>query len=277
MTAKTEAVLALVAALTQKITQSKAELDAQAIGNALYGLQNMTADTWQVRAVLIAIETKYPDSLFSMTSDPLEWCQAVAATLRLVENSTDKQVPILLLKKLFPGQSIEENGENLMQIKRFFVEALWEKHWNKTNNTLDLHGLDHLSADYLLEYAIKKEVVGVCAIIAGIGSHSTPAHRFSMHQKVEHFLRKNNIVTGTWDAVGGRITFPRSTPALSGSLATIFNSQSAPPRCTLPTPSSSSKVSTGDQKQASTGPQKKDNPTKKGGHKNPKPPPGSKR
>ncbi|STX29205.1 Response regulator consisting of a CheY-like receiver domain and a Fis-type HTH domain [Legionella beliardensis] len=58
MDAKNEAVQAVLCALADKITASSASLNAQEIGNALYGLQNMDARSEAVQAVLRALADK---------------------------------------------------------------------------------------------------------------------------------------------------------------------------------------------------------------------------
>ncbi len=58
----TQAVQGLVAALTTKIGHSNATLDAQAIGNALYGLQKMDATSLAVQGLVEALKSKIVDS-----------------------------------------------------------------------------------------------------------------------------------------------------------------------------------------------------------------------
>ena len=56
MEASSEAVKDLLKALTVKIRNSRADLDAQAIGNAFLGIQNMTGEA--VQRVVEALEKK---------------------------------------------------------------------------------------------------------------------------------------------------------------------------------------------------------------------------
>ena len=48
----------MLAVLTEKIKLSKGLLDAQAIGNALYGLQGMSSDSKEVRGMLVVLTEK---------------------------------------------------------------------------------------------------------------------------------------------------------------------------------------------------------------------------
>ncbi len=60
LNAKTSEVRKLLTALTDKIQQYKDEIDAQAIGNGLYGLQNMDATVQKVAQLINALEVKNP-------------------------------------------------------------------------------------------------------------------------------------------------------------------------------------------------------------------------
>ena len=48
----------LVAALSEKVSASEAKLDGQAIGNACYGLQKMTAASEEEKGLLAALSEK---------------------------------------------------------------------------------------------------------------------------------------------------------------------------------------------------------------------------
>jgi hypothetical protein len=52
----------LLSVLTEKLNDSSAIMDSQAIGNALYGIQSMSSDAPEVRALLIALTAKVKDT-----------------------------------------------------------------------------------------------------------------------------------------------------------------------------------------------------------------------
>ena len=58
MSSDNEAVRELLRILSQKITESPELMKSQNIGNALYGLQNMSCDSIEVRLVLSALSKK---------------------------------------------------------------------------------------------------------------------------------------------------------------------------------------------------------------------------
>jgi hypothetical protein len=55
-------VKAFLAALAAKVTDSRAELGAQEIGNSLYGLQGLNSDCFEVQAIIHALTLKIPQS-----------------------------------------------------------------------------------------------------------------------------------------------------------------------------------------------------------------------
>ncbi len=55
MSSQEAEVRAVLDALGRKISESRQELDAQSIGNALYGLQGMSSQVAEVRAVMDAL------------------------------------------------------------------------------------------------------------------------------------------------------------------------------------------------------------------------------
>ena len=52
----------MLTALTAKLSDSTAELGGQAVGNALFGLQRMSSDVPEVRAMLTALTAKIQGS-----------------------------------------------------------------------------------------------------------------------------------------------------------------------------------------------------------------------
>jgi hypothetical protein len=64
-------VRAVISALTGKIKASLLEMNAQELGNALYGLQNMTSDHREVRDLALALSEKVESSKYDLASQEI--------------------------------------------------------------------------------------------------------------------------------------------------------------------------------------------------------------
>ena len=61
----------MLCALSRKIRESSQEMNGQAIGSALYGLQNMKSDSAEFLSVLNALEVKIEESSRVMEGKPI--------------------------------------------------------------------------------------------------------------------------------------------------------------------------------------------------------------
>jgi hypothetical protein len=64
-------VRAVINAITMKLQASQLEMNAQELGNALYGLQNMSCDYIEVRRLLAALTLKVSSSKHELTSQEI--------------------------------------------------------------------------------------------------------------------------------------------------------------------------------------------------------------
>src|SRR3990167_7309639 len=71
MSAESNEVKALLSDLTTKIVISKALLSGQNMANSIYGLQNMSTESAQVKALLSALTTKIRISKESLTAQAI--------------------------------------------------------------------------------------------------------------------------------------------------------------------------------------------------------------
>ena len=218
MEASTPVVQNLLITLTDKIQQSKAELNAQAIGNALYGLQNI--NTSLHGELLNLLYSKHITSL-SYESSPLEWSQCVAALLKLSKTNAvnlfnNPQCAQLLL----PDNLVEPSLE---QVTQLFITKLAAKHVK--NNLLDLHGLDHLSAQQLLTDSALKNID---TIVFGKGSHSKSHHANTMKTMVQNYITHNNL-QASWQHGRVKIKPPAYNPRLfSANQQPLIHSEKTP-------------------------------------------------
>jgi outer membrane murein-binding lipoprotein Lpp len=71
----------VLAALAPKVESCREELDAQAVGNAVYGLQSMSSDVREVKDVLAALAPKVEscrEELSGLQSAGSCWCSGSA-------------------------------------------------------------------------------------------------------------------------------------------------------------------------------------------------------
>ena len=196
MDASSGAVQGVLLALAEKIKVSRCELNPQAIGNSLYGLQKMSLACLGVRPVLNTIESKFLSSdAIKIEYLSLEWCQSVSSYLCIAENNPEVLINPRAFKYFFPDVASYE----MSALKKLFIDALKSKYVK--NECVDLHGLDHLSARFLLA-GIDVGSVEIKQMICGRGSHSKIAHRNTMRRILEEHIEKHRI-TGIWSEDGG--------------------------------------------------------------------------
>jgi hypothetical protein len=196
MDASSDGVQGVLLALAKKIKASNCELGAQAIGHSLYGLQKMSLSCPGVRSVLNAIENKMLSSdAIKIEHLSFEWCQSVSSYLCIAENNPEALINVSVLKYFFP----DVTSHDMSALKELFVDDL--KHKCVKGNSLDLHGLDHLSARLLLA-GIDVSSDKINQIICGRGSHSKIAHRTTMRCILKEYIEKYKI-TGSWSEDSG--------------------------------------------------------------------------
>jgi len=189
-------------ALAKKINRSNCELEAQHIGNSLYGLQKMSLACRPVKCVLNAIESKFFSSdAIKIEYLSLEWCQSVSSYLCIAENNPEALINLRAFKYFFPYVASYE----MSVLKKLFIDALKSKYVK--NECVDLHGLDHLSARFLLA-GIDVGSVEIKQMICGRGSHSKIAHRNTMRRILEEHIDKHTI-TGIWSEDSGHFDVSR--------------------------------------------------------------------
>ena len=202
MDASSGAAQGVLLALAEKINGSNFELEAQHIGNSLYGLQKMSLACRPVQCVLNAIESKFFSSdAIKIEYLSLEWCQSVSSYLCIAENNPEALINPRAFEYFFPDVASYE----MSVLKKLFIDALKSKYVK--NECVDLHGLDHLSARFLLA-GIDVGSVEIKQMICGRGSHSKIAHRNTMRRILEEHIEKHTI-TGIWSEDSGHFDVSR--------------------------------------------------------------------
>ena len=195
MEATTPAVQAVLSALADKISQSNAKLNAQAIGNISYGLQKMDLNIKAVYQIFSTLMLPFIDS----SADFLEWCQLVAGFIATAQVSHMQYVTKQAAESFFQKQDFTTRGDGSVDIQDIRSEFLRTLRCIKIKNSqVDLHGLDHLSAQYLLNDVLVENPKPLSLIITGRGSHSKAANKGRMQQLVNDCLQKNGM-SGTWN------------------------------------------------------------------------------
>ena len=185
--AKTIEVRKLLTVLTDKIQNSKAALDAQAIGNGLYGLQNMDATVQEVAQLINALEEKKPHYNQLVQND---WArnQLVSSYIALSNTFNNKQHEEDFLKQ--KGQYIfSKINDESSNVKDRFYQELVNKYVK--DDVLDLHGLDHLTAKYLLKNLHDHSGHSI-KVIFGKASHNVTSHNF-MKVIVDEWIKEHNL------------------------------------------------------------------------------------
>jgi hypothetical protein len=168
------------------------------ISRCIKGLKGVPA-IFEVQEVLIALTKAIQQSSaklnllyskcltsLSYAANPTAWSQSVASLLKL--SKTNK---INLFSKpdcaelLLPGNMVDPSLE---QVTELFIDTLTANHVK--NNLLNLHGLDHLSAQKLLTDG---ELKDIDIIVFGRGSHSKSRHANTMKTIVEYYINDNNL------------------------------------------------------------------------------------
>ena len=202
MDASSEVVQGVLLALVEKIKASNCALKAQHISNSLYGLQKMSLSCPGVHPVLCAIERKmFSSDTINIEHFSLEWCQSVSSYLCLAENNPQESINSSVLKYFFPDVTSYE----MSALKKLFVDDLKNK--CVKGNSLDLHGLDHLSARFLLA-GMDVSSDKINQMICGRGSHSKIAHRNTMRCILKEYIEKHKII-GSWSEDSGRFDISR--------------------------------------------------------------------
>jgi hypothetical protein len=155
MDATTPEVRELLHELTLKIQASTASLDAQAIGNALYGLQNMSLDHADAHTLLFSLVSKFPKLSKDLQKNRWEWSQAAASYLQLKYNSPLHNKIGAQVVKYFFPGEQVDTREYLTDEFKALLVASLKKK-HLMNCVLDLHELDHLSARLLLTNLVSK-------------------------------------------------------------------------------------------------------------------------
>jgi hypothetical protein len=113
--------------LAPKIKECKETLSAQAVGNALYGLQNMSSDVDEVRSVLRELAPKVKEC-----KEPLD-AQAVGNALYGLQNmSSDEDEVRSVLRELAPKVkeckdtlSAQEVGNAMFGLRNIYIDLTW--------------------------------------------------------------------------------------------------------------------------------------------------------
>lgn len=190
-------------ALALQIENSQAQLDAQAIGNALYGLQNMDIKIEVVAALMRVLNNKC-DS-FSYQQAPLAWKQTVSGYLTIaIKQEPSAQVMVLKYLSNFLPKEIQllKTPLTIETIQDTLLQKLKEYHFKE--GYLDLHGLDHLSAALLLQEGFKNSD-NLKSIVFGASSHSKAAVRDKMKKCVTQYINTYHL-SGTWTRGSFHIT-----------------------------------------------------------------------
>lgn len=172
--------------LTEIISQQKyLNFTSNQFGMIFYGMQNLDITDQNVRNFISAIESKISNSnkmIFGMQ----ESYQFFAGYLCLHNNRNRPQVFLGLLSKLL--QITECKNLNLLQVKTLYITSMKAKH--QVDNKLDLHGLDHLSANFLL-HSYSLDLLPAI-VIYGKSSHSKSSNLDKMKNVVLNYLENNN-------------------------------------------------------------------------------------
>ena len=197
MDCTTEAVQALLQALTIKLTASNAQLDAQVIGNALYGLQNMDCTTAAMQALLQALSLKIKSSGLQLKigyqQDRLAWSMTCAAYLTLNKKNPNMRHSLDYLPYLLLQHESKQEALSTNELTVLWLDALKKEHFNANTRTLNLHGLDYLSANHLLNEGFQYPNSQFDEIIFGKSSHSKTANRGRMQQLVSNCLKAHQV------------------------------------------------------------------------------------
>ncbi len=206
LTADERAVTLILRQLTIKMHVSDARLDAQAIGNALYGLQKMSYLQTEVSDTLVALEAKF--TAIDFDADRLAWYQCVVSYVQLAKNSST-DIPLATLQRFFTDLPVAKSAYSADEVCELLVRRLQE-HQVQGGGMLDLHGLDYLCAKLLLQTMVTDDALRqgcMKGIISGRGSHSRMAHRGIMRDMVSEHLATLDHASVTWSADQGSLVF----------------------------------------------------------------------
>jgi hypothetical protein len=201
MSANSKAEQSVLKALAKKSDELQAPLTPQAISNAIFGIKALSTDIPSVLSVLEQLNKKKPEKL-SRKDDFFLWAQFAAGLIILAENNNNNQLILGLLPKPFNASM------PIDKIKDSFGELLAAKQINE--GRVDLHGLDHVSAQMLLKH-IAANSKDLHSIIFGKSGHSKPRQREAMRMMVEDWIKTHpSLMHIKWK--DGCVSFKEESP-----------------------------------------------------------------
>ncbi len=183
----------LLRALIYKIDASTDIIGITYTSKTLQAIETMPLKTPLVLELFTALCAKFTFPR-SYRENRLEWTIIISACLTIAERV---ELPPALIKQLFSvlPLSARESLTSLDDVKTFFLKKIKRNHLSL--RVLNLHGLDHRTAEMLLQEGFNptdkpKE------IIFGRSSHSSAANQGKMKLIVERYMSRHNL-DGQWD------------------------------------------------------------------------------